>query len=74
MNQPSVQFSSAAQSCPTLCDPMNLSKLGFPAGVQPWQNPRGTLGMNGVGKRRERRHVRPILIGPTLLGRERERE
>ena len=25
-----VQFSSAAQSCPTLCDPMNRSKLGLP--------------------------------------------
>ena len=26
----SVQFSSVAQSCPTLCDPMNLSKPGLP--------------------------------------------
>ena len=26
----SVQFSSVAQSCPTLCDPMNCSTLGFP--------------------------------------------
>ena len=26
----SVQFSSVAQSCPTLCDPMNLSTLGLP--------------------------------------------
>ena len=26
----SVQFSSAAQSCPTLCDPMNLSTPGLP--------------------------------------------
>ena len=26
----SVQFSSFAQSCPTLCDPMNCSKAGFP--------------------------------------------
>ena len=25
-----VQFSSAAQSCPTLCNPMNRSKPGFP--------------------------------------------
>ena len=28
--QPSVQFSSVAQLCPTLCDPMNCSTLGFP--------------------------------------------
>ena len=27
---PSVQFSSVAQSCPTLCDPMNCSTPGFP--------------------------------------------
>ena len=26
----SVQFSSAAQSCPTLCDPMDCSTPGFP--------------------------------------------
>ena len=26
----SVQFSSVAQSCPTLCDPMNHSMLGLP--------------------------------------------
>ena len=26
----SVQFSSVAQSCPTLCDPMNRSMPGFP--------------------------------------------
>ena len=28
--QASVQFSSVAQSCPTLCDPMDCSMLGFP--------------------------------------------
>ena len=28
--QPSVQFSSIAQSCPTLCDPMNRSTPGLP--------------------------------------------
>ena len=27
---PSVQFSSAPQSCPTLCDPMDCSMPGFP--------------------------------------------
>ena len=26
----SVQFSSVAQSCPTLCDPMDCSTPGFP--------------------------------------------
>ena len=28
--QISVQFSSVAQSCPTLCDPMNRSTSGLP--------------------------------------------
>ena len=30
MNIQSVQFSSVAQSCPTLCDPMNCSTPGLP--------------------------------------------
>ena len=30
-SQSSVQFSSVAQSCPTLCDPMNCSTPGLPA-------------------------------------------
>ena len=30
VNQLSVQFSSVAQSCPTLCDPMNCSTPGLP--------------------------------------------
>ena len=30
MDQPSVQFSSVAQSCPTLCDPMNRGTPGLP--------------------------------------------
>ena len=31
---PSVQFSSVAQSCPTLCDPMNGSMPGLPVSHQ----------------------------------------
>ena len=30
ISMPSVQFSSVAQSCPTLCDPMNRSMPGLP--------------------------------------------
>ena len=30
MTFPSVQFSSVAQTCPTLCNPMNLSTPGLP--------------------------------------------
>ena len=31
---PSVQFSLVAQSCPTLCDPMNCSTPGLPVNHQ----------------------------------------
>ena len=30
VEQPSVRFSSVAQSCPTLCDPVNRSTRGLP--------------------------------------------
>ena len=30
----SIQFSSVAQSCLTLCDPMNCSRPGFPVNHQ----------------------------------------
>ena len=30
-----LQFSSVAQSCPTLCDPMNRSMPGLPVHYQP---------------------------------------
>ena len=33
----SVQFSSVAQSCPTLCDPMNCSTPGLPVHQQLWE-------------------------------------
>ena len=32
--QHNVQFSSVTQSCPTLCDPMNLSTPGLPVHLQ----------------------------------------
>ena len=35
MNHPSVKLSSVAQSCPTLCDPMNRSMPGLPIHHQP---------------------------------------
>ena len=33
----SVQFSSVAESCPTLCDPMNRSAPGLPVHHQLWE-------------------------------------
>ena len=37
-HQGSVQFRSVAQSCPTLCDPMNCSTLGLPVHHQPQES------------------------------------
>ena len=34
-----IQFSSAAQSCPILCDPTDCSTPGFPVHYQPHQVP-----------------------------------
>ena len=31
-----IQFSSVAQSCPTLCDPLDCSKPGFPCPTISW--------------------------------------
>ena len=36
----SVQFSSVAQSCPTLCDPMNRSMPGLPVHHNSWSLPK----------------------------------
>ena len=36
MKRYSVQFSSVAQSCPTLCDPMDCSTPGFPSFTTSW--------------------------------------
>ena len=38
--QQSVQFSSVAQSCPTLCDPMNRSTPGLPVHQQLRSSPK----------------------------------
>ena len=43
------------------------------AGVQPRQDPGGTLRMNGIGKR-ERRHMRPAKSAREERERERERK
>ena len=38
LNQSPVQFSSVAQLCPTLCDPMNRSMPGLPVHHQPTES------------------------------------
>ena len=40
MENVSVQFSSVAQSCPTLCNPMNCSTPGLPVHHHLWSSPK----------------------------------
>ena len=42
MHTTSVQFSSVAQSYPTLCNPMNCNTPGLPVPHQPWSSLRLT--------------------------------
>ena len=55
------QFSSVAQSCPTLCDPMNRSMLGLP--VHP--NSRSSLRFTSIESMMPSSHL--ILCHPLLL-------
>ena len=56
-----VQFSSVAQSCPTLCDPMNHSTPGLP--VHP--NSRSSLRLTSIESMVPSSHL--ILCRPLLL-------
>ena len=57
LNKGSVQFTSVAQSCPTLCDPMNRSTPGLPVhqkspslGLVHGDDPEGCHGEGGGRK------------------------
>ena len=52
----SVQFISVAQSCPTLCDPMNCSTPGGCDGAQVW--PRGATPHPRSGQKPGEPHAR----------------
>ena len=56
----SVLFSSVAQSCPTLCDPMNCSTPGFPV-----INSRSSLRLTSIKSVMPSSH--PMLCRPLLL-------
>ena len=62
---PSVQFSSVAQSCPTLCDPMNCSTLGLPVHHQL----QGSLKLTSIESVMTSSHLilcRPLLLLPPI--------
>ena len=61
----SVQFSSVAQSCPTLCDPMDCSRPCFPV----YPNCRNLLKLMSIESVMPSKHLilcRPLLLLPTI--------
>ena len=61
----SVQFSSVAQLCPTLCDPMNLSMSGLPV----HQNSQSSLKLMSIESVMPPSHLilcRPLLLLPPI--------
>ena len=61
-----IQFSSVAQSCPTLCDPMDCSKPGFP--VHP--NSQSLLKLMSIESVMPSNHLilcHPLLLPPSIF-------
>ena len=61
-----VQFSSVAQSCPTLCDPMDCSTPGFPV----YHQLRSLLKLVSVESVMPSNHLilcRPLLLSPSIF-------
>ena len=59
----SVQFGSVAQSCPTLCDPMNLSMPGLPIS----QSPPKPMSIESVMPSSHLILCRPLLLLPSIF-------
>ena len=59
-----VQFSSVAQSCPTLCDPMDCSTPGLPVHHQ---LPESTQTMESVMPSNQLILCRPLLLLPSIF-------
>ena len=66
MNQPSVQFSSVAQSCPTLCDTMNCSMLGLPGITNSWSLPK-PMSIESVLPSNHLILCHPLLLLPSIF-------
>ena len=63
--QPSIQFSSVAQLCPTLCDPMNRSTPGHPVHI----NSQSSLRFMSIESVMPSSHLilcRPLLLLPPI--------
>ena len=62
----SVQFGSVAQSCPTLCDPMNRSTPGLPVHRQ-FQSPSKPMSIESVMPSNNLVFCRPLLLLPSIF-------
>ena len=62
----SVQFSSVAQSCPTLCDPMNRSTPGLPV-ITNSQSPPKPMSIELVMASNHLILCRPLLLLPSVF-------
>ena len=62
----SVQFSSVAQSCPTLCDPMDCSTPGLPVHHQTWVLPK-LMSIESVMPSNHLTLCRPLLLPPSIF-------
>ena len=62
----SVQFSSVAQSCPTLCDPMNRSTPGLLSITNSWSPPKPMF-IESVMPSNHLILCRPLLLLPSIF-------
>ena len=62
----SVQFSSEAQSCPTLCDPMNRSTSGL-LSITNSRSPRKLMSIKSVMPSNHLILCRPLLLLPSIF-------
>ena len=62
----SVQFSSVAQSCPTICDPMNHSTPGLPVHHQLLEPPK-RMSIESVMPSNHLILCRPLLLLPSIF-------
>ena len=63
---PSVQFSSVAQSCLTLCDPRNCSTPGLPVHHNSWSLPK-LMSIETVMPSNHLILCRPLLLPPSIF-------
>ena len=63
---PPFQFSSVAQSCPTLCDPMNYSTQGLPVHHKLWSLLK-PMSIESVMPSNHLILCRPLLLQPSII-------